>query len=288
MFKIFNQSYPLSTIRERFIHAFVISVFVYFFLSILEPFDLNLFQEANKEWFVLGYGLSVSVLLCIFYVFIPLAIPGIFNEKKWKVYKEIIWIAFILCIVGFSLTIYEALICAKTLNWKSIYETVGKTAIIGIFPLSGIVLLNYIRLLKKYLTEAKKINIFLNKDVEEVEESTSNIVTLNSDNKSESFQNNIQNILFIAAMGNYIEIYTENENKAKKTILRTTLNKTEKRLSEYSQMYRCHRAFIVNIQNIASIDGKANGYTLHFKNLSKTVPVSRRNSSNFKRMISSK
>lgn len=191
----------------------------------------------------------------------------------------------ILFVIGISLSIYEELIDTRPLTLLSISETIGKTIIIGIFPLTGIVLLNQIRLLKKHHSEVRTINASLYLNPDSNTEIGANMITIESDNKSEYFHKNILSILFLVSLGNYIEIYTDENGKVERTILRTTLAKVEEQLSAYSQLFRCHRAFIVNIQKITSIDGNASGYTLCFKNTDKIVSVSRRSTSKFKSIM---
>lgn len=275
----------MLNIRERLIFALVSSTFVYLFLVILEPFELNLHPVENHQWIVLGYGLITFLMLSIFYVLLPLFIPSLITEEKWKAYKEIVWLAVNLFLIGFTLAVYEHLIPIRPLSWVSIYETIGKTIVIGSFSVIGIVVFNYIRLLKKHIGEANQINTQIGRNAGEEIEGDADIISLESENKSESFQKRVQSIMFLAAWGNYVEIHTEENGEVQKTILRTTLSKAEKQLSKYSQLYRCHRAYMVNIQSITSIDGNASGYNLHFNNTDQTVPVARRNTAKFNMII---
>jgi len=63
MFKTFKQPYPFAGLKERIVHTTIIAVFVYFFLAILEPFDLNKHNPENKDWIILGYGINIFLML---------------------------------------------------------------------------------------------------------------------------------------------------------------------------------------------------------------------------------
>jgi DNA-binding LytR/AlgR family response regulator len=41
------------------------------------------------------------------------------------------------------------------------------------------------------------------------------------------------------------------------------------------KLFRCHRSFIVNLAQVKSVSGNAQGYRLHFSDPSITIPVSR-------------
>lgn len=286
MFTLFKEPYSTSTVNERIIHTIAISAFVYLFLVVFEPFDLNLLDSTNKNLIVLGYGIFTFIFLGIFYVVVPLSLPSIFSSTKWNVYKELLWMIFLLFLIGMGLSLYEHFIGTRPIGWVSLYETVLKTAVIGFFPIAALVVLNYMRLLKKHYNEAEKINAILIANDDRNRLIKSEQISIKSDNKSESFFKEKDRILFLTALGNYIGIYFEQDGEVKKEILRTTLGKAEIQLSKYSDFYRCHRAFIVNTSKIVSIDGNASGYNLHFQNTGQNVPVSRRNTANFKKFMS--
>ncbi|MGB5370148.1 MAG: LytTR family DNA-binding domain-containing protein [Flavobacteriaceae bacterium] len=201
-------------------------------------------------------------------------------------YKELLLMIFVLCLIGMGLSLYEHFIGTRPISWISLYETVLKTSVIGFFPITALVVFNYTRLLKKHYKEAEKINAYLITHEDDKRSTKSVLISIESNNKSEGFSKEKDSILFLSTLGNYVEIYFEKNGDVKKEILRTTLSRAEKQLSEYTDFYRCHRAFIVNTSKIVSIDGNASGYYLHFQNTDQIVPVSRRNTSVFKKFMS--
>ena len=60
-----------------------------------------------------------------------------------------------------------------------------------------------------------------------------------------------------------------------KTELHTTLSAVLDELNDYGNIFRCHRSFVVNLNNITSAQGNSNGYRLLLGKCPTLVPVSR-------------
>lgn len=281
MFRFLKQPYPLLIFRERLIYSVVISSFIYLFLRLLEPFDLNLLESENREWIILGYAINAFLLLFIFYISAPIVFGKLFSEIKWNVWRELIWMTTILCFIGIWLAIYEHFIQTRSLSLFTIFETVLKSLAIGIFPIGGMVLLNQIRLLKKNIRQANAINARIDNSEMRLEKSDQ-VIIIQSDNKSENFQGNVDDILFLVADGNYVDVHHQTLQGVERTILRTTLSKVASQLLIEDKFLRCHRSYIVNLQQILSVNGNASGLMLSFNDTEKTVPVARRNIIDFK------
>ena len=201
---ILLRSYPLESTKNRGVTAIAISIFVYLFLLIFEPFQLNLLEGSNKSLIVGGYGAICLGSLLIFYVVLPWSLSSVFNEERWQVYKEIILLLLNVVIIGFVLAVYEQLIGTRQIGWFSIAETIGKVLLIGIFPITGLVVLNQVRLLRQHLNRAEAGNLRL---AESPKPQDAIPIQLESENKKESFEALFSEILFIAALGNYVEIF---------------------------------------------------------------------------------
>lgn len=287
MRRLLLQSYPLHSIRERFLYALAVSLFVYAFLALLQPFDMNRLESAHKPWILAGYGTAVFLLLGVLYAALPELMRAQFNETKWKVYKEIIWQLAILVVIGISLSVYEELIGTRRITVFAALETVGKTFVIGIFPIVALVFLNTVRLLRKHLFEAHAMASRINRH-EAHSEGLESLVEILSDNKSESFSRRPSDILYIVALGNYVEICCRGTDGLERIILRLTLARAADQLAAHENFYRCHRTYIVNLDTIASVDGNASGYLLGFEGAEEKVPVSRRNTASFRLRMETK
>ena len=94
---------------------------------------------------------------------------------------------------------------------------------------------------------------------------------------SETVTLQIQHLLYIEAVGNYVKIYQLNEGQVRSDLLRTTSKQIEADLSGYPMIVRCHRAFLVNLQQVEQIISKSGSMQLLIKHSHESIPVSRSN-----------
>ncbi len=94
---------------------------------------------------------------------------------------------------------------------------------------------------------------------------------------------------FIAAEaeGNYITItYYDKEGSVKLGQLRQTMKQLEVMIADYPNLIRVHRAFIVNINHVKSVEGNSQGYRISIDGYKSGIPVSRSFTSAFSNAIS--
>ena len=100
-------------------------------------------------------------------------------------------------------------------------------------------------------------------------------VSLIGDNQNESFSILPADLLYLEAADNYVRIFYQKNGAVADVLLRSTLKKMEQQLAGYPQLFRCHRTYIVHLDQVERVSGNAQGYKLHLKNCSALVPVSR-------------
>jgi DNA-binding LytR/AlgR family response regulator len=96
-----------------------------------------------------------------------------------------------------------------------------------------------------------------------------------SENQHESLELSPRQIDYISSQDNYIEIVWQAEDKLNRKLLRGTLTKAEETVETYPFLFRCHRAYIVNLEKVINIEGNAQGYRLQLRNNPEVIPVSR-------------
>ena len=144
---------------------------------------------------------------------------------------------------------------------------------IGIIPLIFGLFIVENNALKRNLLEAQKLNKLLSERTRQ-EETPSEKITLSGDTK-DSISLVPENILYMEASGNYVDICYKEEAKEKHKLLRSTIKQLEESMQEFDYFVRCHRAYIVNINHIRNISGNAQGYRLSLGSGIQEVPVSR-------------
>ena len=109
-------------------------------------------------------------------------------------------------------------------------------------------------------------------------------VTL-SGTTSETVALHIPDLLYIEAVGNYVKIYQLDEGHVRTDMLRATSKQMEDDLLAYPMIVRCHRAFLVNLQQVEKIVSKSGTMQLLIKHSNDALPVSRSNMSQVKEAI---
>ncbi|PKG42763.1 LytR/AlgR family response regulator transcription factor [Psychroflexus sp. MES1-P1E] len=236
---------------------FMTLLFGYFF----EPFEV--YQPEHK----IGYFWITLIHSCtpVFIVFLFLSLKMFPRVKdNWNIKKEILLIAIFLLIVGIAQFLIRDVIYDNPNNWslQYFYEEIRNTSLVGILFAFILVPINYHRLNTRNSTNANAFN-------------TSKEITINS-NRTPSYINELdvdsQNVLYAKAEGNYVELFLRNGSK---TLKRLTMKRLENILDSYPNYIRTHRSYIVNINQIDSVTGNAQGYKLQIKNCANIIPVSR-------------
>ena len=59
------------------------------------------------------------------------------------------------------------------------------------------------------------------------------------------------------------------------------MKKAEETTLPFSGLFRCHRAFIINLDKVTHVEGNAQGYKLRIQDYEELIPVSRNLSAEF-------
>ncbi len=244
-------------------------LFGYFF----EPFEV--YQPEHK----MGYFWITLIHSCtpVFIVFLFLSLKIFPSSKEsWTVKKEILLIAFYLLFVGITQFLIRDIIYDNPNNWslRYFYEEIRNTFLIGILFAFILVPINYHRLNWRNSRNANTFND---------SKTNTNISDRNSSYINE-LEIDSQVILYAKADGNYIELFL---NDGDKILKRLTMKNLEEILEPYPNYIKTHRSYIVNVDQIDSVTGNAQGYKLQLKNGSNIVPVSRSMISKFNKKMNS-
>ncbi len=78
------------------------------------------------------------------------------------------------------------------------------------------------------------------------------MITFRDETEKMRFSIKSNDILYIESTDNYVTVYTNEERKLKKVMLRNTMKRLEKEL-EGTLIQRCHRSYMVNFENIKQV-----------------------------------
>jgi len=147
------------------------------------------------------------------------------------------------------------------------------TLSIGMVPLIVHTLIIQNRALKQNLLAAKEMNQALSERIKP--NATENgLITLTGSTK-ESITVKPENIVYIEATGNYVNVHYKHDDTHTYKLLRSTIKQAEESLQNQPEFVRCHRAFIVNADKIYHVTGNAQGYKLSLYDTMEEIPVSR-------------
>jgi len=275
----FLQPYPFERRwASSFRSAMWAGLFVTFFLYFFKPFGTQISPGAEwKYLMVCGYFGLVTVGITLIVSGFCLLLPGIFNEEKWTVWKEIFFNLFFIGCIGLGNLFLANFLWNVPLNGRTFLNWQGITFAVGIFPIFIGAFFTQMKLSKKYAAEAALMqgdDLPANATAAKTA-SLSTIVTFVGENQNEALTLDASQIAYIAAQDNYVQIFFFENEVLKNKMLRATLRKKEDVLAGLPQFFRCHRTYMVNFDKVEKVSGNAQGYRLHLRGVQETIPVSR-------------
>lgn len=263
--KIFSKksSFPFfHTKKARIYHIINLFIFTTLFLTIYNPFSII---ASDKRGF-----LSVLIMSCVVaLVFTIIAtITMLINWKRisrdqFKVYHFIL-----MAFANLSLSAIFYVVDDFTLyNYlKTIIFLCG----VILVPYLIATLVSVIAFLLKELFAKRKEN----QEIKQHEEaSNTDLIPFVGEYGNVEFYLYKENILYIEANDNYVNIYSNSGEKTTCNILRSSMKSIETQLSPMG-IIRCHRSYIVNTKKIVFAKKEKGKIYLELSNCAFLVPVS--------------
>lgn len=300
MFRLFDQPYPsLDPPSRQLRKALIIGLFIGLFLLIFQPFGLTLWKTPNKSLKIMGFGVITFVITAFNFTVWPLLFPKQFSDKQWTVGREILLVTANILLIAIANRLYlgwlinEAYI--SDLGWPGM---ILATFLVGLFPVTAVVLLNYIAQLKKYSGLAAELPVYATHSVGATDSQPDSAIkrtrekpfdthlTLVADNEKDTLTFSAANLLFIESTDNYCTVVYLKDgpvvpSQLSKPLLRTSLSRLEGQIAGTTEpdkphIVRCHRSFVVNLDRVERVTGNAQGYKLHLLDGQFQVPVARK------------
>lgn len=277
-----NKPFPGTGFSYKSVlNNFLVGCFVATFLIIFQPFEINLWQTDNRNLKLAGYGLVSFIAPMCVTLSIHFLIPQRFKDN-WTVWKEITALVTILVCVAIGNLLYSNLLGNMRINLNGFIAAFLYTIVLGIFPIGLHVITRHNRLLRINDAKARVINEQLHKENPVTESKPENVIlyepvtqiTLRAENEKDEIKLEANNLLYIESADNYSNVIFLHTGTIKRQMIRSSLKRLELQLT-IETIQRCHRTFIVNLNNVINIEGNAAGYKLSVKNTDVTIPVSR-------------
>jgi hypothetical protein len=268
MLNIFNKPYPFNDdLKNNTRIIFFISIGVFVFLWLFQPFDINSLPVRQKYYLLVGFGLITFLSLSLNLQFIPSFLPRKFSSSVWSIKKEILWNSWTLFTILVGYFFYTKWLGVMKFN----FYMVIKLVLTAVLPISVLIIINYNRMLRLHINLANELNRKL-KEHKQVQE---RIIHFTSDYQKDSLAIKASTLLLIRSANNYIEVFWKESDMVKNQMVRCSMITAEDIVKEFKFIYKCHRSFIVNINFIERFEGNSLGYKLYFEGINFPIPVSK-------------
>ena len=264
---ILRQHYPAHTDPWIYLRTItIISLVVFFLLYVIRPFDWS--KVAPEDLFVTAFFSSSATFLgmTVFYLWRYL-FPTYFSERNWNLGKELLLILYQFTVVALAVWAVRSY-CGQ--YWyvpqRSYLFTWWVVCTTGTIPYMLATSLKFIYRLQRHLEQAVRMNEQLNLPT---------ATTAGPVFRLPRQLGVISDFLFAESMDNYVQVYwIDEEGKTVSERFRCTLLELEE-CNPQQHIFRCHRAFIVNLDKIVYVQGNAAGFQATVHTDCTPIPVSR-------------
>jgi len=270
-----NKPYPfVAEIKNKFLISFSFGLFIYLFLLIFQPFDIDEII-GSKSIYLLGFGIITILVLLFNYSALPAIFPKFFDLDKWKIKNQIVFILVVIAEIALLNFLYNSYVGYGNPQQHSLIYFVLITVSVGFIPVIMLVFITELFLSKKHQKTALEINSKIQFEKASNKIDNGSAIEIISESKSEHFTISESDLVFIKSEDNYCKVYFRTKGEIKNQLLRITLKNIEAQLKPFQDIIRNHRSYIVNKKQILKISGNARAYYLHFDGCEETVPISR-------------
>lgn len=281
LFRFLQKPFPYqSSVRKRFWLSFGISMFVFLFLLIFQPFNLNEVPAPYRYLVISGYGAVCFVIVSLNLFLLPVIFPFWFREEKWTVSSEICIMLWNFATIGTGNLLYSAYLGFAEFTAYSFIYTQLITLAVGIIPVTIAVAVMYILHLKKNLKRAvaldEKIQHRHKQGISTHTSVPGQKIIIRSEQERENLLLSLEDLLYIQSARNYIEVFwRDSSGETRKALLRNSLKNAEQQLAGNPDLIRCHRSYIVNFRNVVKVTANAQGFRLFLEGRKESIPASK-------------
>lgn len=274
--KWFSQPLPQNyIIRRPWPGALLTGLFLFLFMLLYKPLN------AHASTYM-PYALTMAVYSALIAVALPgmlfliKRIRGFSDNEPWSFRKEVFTILMLL--TGMGLVTYFAafFVEAPSNRWNlaTFMDSLFRTFAVGVIPFAFFTVINLHRMGRSDNTSA---NIHQPRATGAEEP----FLYMPSRLKKEQLSFRPSACVYAESDGNYVHFFLAEEDRLHKRTIRNSISRIEQELAGDSRFFRCHRAFIINLQHVTKCTGNASGYRLQLRGISGEIPVSRNNAVRF-------
>jgi hypothetical protein len=266
-----NKPFPfIESVKEQIIISFLSASFVYFFLLIFQPFGISE-VEVYKPLYALGFFVITLLSLLVNFLLVTLAFKSIFKPENWTVSKNIYFMFWLLLVMTVFNWIYNSRFECEVVEQHGFLRFLFMTLSVGIFPVIFFTLYTEYILSNKHKLIAKELDAKIHEPVTQEDKQ----IEILAENGKDAIELGLDQFICIRSEGNYADVFFIENDELKKKLIRNSLVKIAQQLMNFETVKRCHRSYIVNLQNVNTVSGNARNYNFHVEKLNFAIPVSR-------------
>lgn len=244
------------------------------FLLLFKPFGVSAAEQKLDYFFICGlHALSPAIILYCYFRMLNYLRERL-QLKNWALVWEYVHVGIVLFLTGIANFSIRDIIYQNINNWSWFYlwEEIRNSLVAG-----G--LFYFIFRLASFYFQSKKgdpfVLQFIPLYVEQEKMVSPPPIFIKTQVKQDDFDLYLSDLLFARAEGNYIELTSYKDGQINTELKRISLTRFDSQVSDHPNLFRCHRAYLVNMLQIENVSGNAQGYVLAFNATEAKVPVSR-------------
>lgn len=246
----------------------VVFLMAFGFNYLFSPFNVYVPEHKMNYVFIsmIHALVTIIVLLCLSLL---LKITPKYTEK-WNVSKEIIFLGTFLILVGVGQFLIRDIIYDNPNNWswQYFFEEIRNTFLVGILFVAILVPLNFSVLYRRNQNKASLLS--QNKLFKDHSK-----IYIKTAVKGDDFHLKMNDFLYAKADRNYVEIYSLLDSRIEKKLKRISIKDLDIQLTQFENVIRTHRSYMVNLNHLVAVKGNAQGYKIQLTDNEIIVPVSR-------------
>ena len=246
------------------------------FLMLYKPFGVYE-PELKFNYFLICilHALSPSLIVCAYFSLLNYYRSLRSHPKKWTLFEQYFHFSVVVFLIGVASFLMRDSIYNNPGNWSLRYfwEEIRNCYLVGSLFYFHLLLANFYFRSKTSPEHPLQISPVAHQHAITKKDTTE--LFIQTQVKQDNFSFNPNDLLFIKAEGNYVELTTFQNQQLKTEIKRISLRQLELRLADYPFLFRCHRTYLINMMQIEKISGNSQGYVVSFKLLTDKIPVSR-------------
>ncbi len=278
-----KRPYPNSASwKSELVTGVAISTFIFLFLRLFQPFGLHN-EFPYKNMIIGGFGLVTFLAYAIETFLLPQFLPQFYLEEKWTTGKQLLMSISTVILIAIGNWTYLVALGFTTFSYVSGLGLILNTFLVGSFPVTIMVIITEMRLLKLHSNASEAVNQGIQNAALELPD-PDEIQILNEDGKP-ALEIDPAKVIYITSADNYVEVHIQENEQTRKQLVRSSLRGMENQLSGNTNFFRCHRSYLINLQHVEHSEGNSAGLRLDLNHVSTQIPVSRSYVSKFRAAI---